>query len=94
MSTAGGNPIAELDGWRGRFYSTILDEAHLYAAVRYVENNPLWAGMVKKAEDYLWSSAREPIDGSKDGIVSERCYLQEEINNWGAIYWATGRVQV
>ena len=26
--------------WQGRFYSSILDERHLYAAVRYVENEP------------------------------------------------------
>jgi len=68
--------------WQGRFYSTILDEAHVYAAVRYVENNPLRAGIVKKAEDYRWSSAREHIDGSQDGIVSGRCYLLKEISNW------------
>lgn len=30
--------------WQGRFFSSILDERHLYAAVRYVENNPVRAG--------------------------------------------------
>jgi hypothetical protein len=35
-----------------------LDEKHLYAAVRYVENNPVKAGVVKKAEDYACSSGR------------------------------------
>jgi len=68
--------------WQGRFYSTILDEAHVYEAVRYVENNPLRAGIVKKAEDYRWSTARDHIDGSQDDIVSGKCYLREEIKSW------------
>ena len=67
--------------WQGRFYSTILDEAHVYAAVRYVENNPVRKGMVKKAEDYRWSSAREHIDAAPE-VVSGNCFLQQEIRNW------------
>jgi len=67
--------------WQGRFYSTILDEAHVYAAVRYVENNPVRTGMVKKAEDYRWSSAREHIDAAPE-VVSGNCFLQQEIRNW------------
>ncbi|MFH0800878.1 MAG: transposase [bacterium] len=33
--------------WQGRFYSCMIDERHLYAAVRYIENNPVRAGIVK-----------------------------------------------
>ena len=29
--------------WQGRFFSCSLDEIHLYAAVRYIENNPVRA---------------------------------------------------
>ena len=43
--------------WQGRFYSCILDDAHLYRAIRYVENNPVRAKIVKKAWEYKWSSA-------------------------------------
>jgi len=68
--------------WQGRFYSTILDEVHVYAAVRYVEKNPVRAGIVEKAEEYRWSSAKEHGKGSSDGIVSRRCYLLEEISDW------------
>ncbi|MBI1978327.1 MAG: hypothetical protein HYS55_06200 [Candidatus Omnitrophica bacterium] len=35
-----------------RFLSYVLSEAHLYAAVRYVELNPVKAKMVQAAEDY------------------------------------------
>jgi putative transposase len=43
--------------WQGRFFSSPLDQAHLVAAVRYVERNPVRAGIVRRAEAYPWSSA-------------------------------------
>lgn len=43
--------------FQGRFGSSVLDENHLLAAVRYVELNPVRAGMVKCAWEYPWSSA-------------------------------------
>jgi hypothetical protein len=42
---------------QARFYSTALDSDHLWNAVRYVERNPVRAGMVATAEVYPWSSA-------------------------------------
>ena len=45
--------------WQGRFNSCVLDEAHLYGAVRYVENNPVRAKIVKEAWSYNWSSAKD-----------------------------------
>lgn len=58
------------EGWRGhlfqgRFASYPMDKAHLMAAVRYVENNPVAAKMVERAEDYRWSSARSHIEGER-----------------------------
>lgn len=44
--------------WQARPYSCPLDEAHTWAAIRYVERNPVRAGIVGRAEDYPWSSAR------------------------------------
>src|SRR5580765_6855458 len=43
--------------WQGRFYSCPLDESHLWAALRYVELNPVRARMVESAELWRWSSA-------------------------------------
>ena len=43
--------------WQGRFYSCPLDEEHLWAALRYVELNPVRAGIVETAEAWTWSSA-------------------------------------
>jgi putative transposase len=56
--------------WQGRFYSCILDEEHLYAAVRYVENNPVRAGIVRKPQRYKWSSARSHVNRGKDSVLS------------------------
>lgn len=44
--------------WQGRFYSCVMDDVHLYRAVRYVEQNPVRAKMVPYPWDYPWSSAR------------------------------------
>lgn len=44
--------------WQGRYFSSALDEAYTYSAIRYIEQNPVRAGMVKDASEYSWSSAR------------------------------------
>jgi putative transposase len=44
--------------WQERFRSTPMDAMHLYNAIRYVEQNPVRAGLCEKPTDYLWSSAR------------------------------------
>ncbi len=43
--------------WQGRFYSCPLDAAHLWAALRYTELNPVRAGMVPEATAWPSSSA-------------------------------------
>jgi putative transposase len=43
--------------WANRYYSTALLEEHLWVAVRYIEQNPVRAGIVERAEDFRWSSA-------------------------------------
>jgi len=67
--------------WQGRFYSCILDERHLYAAVRYIENNPVRAGIVKRPWEYKWSSARIHVGEDKNSNLLEDCYLLKEIDN-------------
>lgn len=70
--------------WQGRFFSCILDEMHLYAAVRYVENNPVRAGIVRRPQDHHWSSAGAHVHNNSDLILSDDCYLTEEIEDWSA----------
>jgi putative transposase len=44
--------------WRNRFYSCPVEEAAEWLVVRYVEQNPVRAGMAATAAEYGWSSAR------------------------------------
>lgn len=48
----------------------MLDEAYLYTAVRYVELNPVRAGMVGKGEDYRWSSASAHCGLRRDALLA------------------------
>ncbi|UCB57635.1 MAG: transposase [Candidatus Omnitrophota bacterium] len=72
--------------WQGRFSSFPLDETYLYAAVRYVERNPVRAGLVKRAEDYPYSSAKAHIYKKKDILLSDN-FMLSEIKDW-AFYLA------
>ncbi len=67
--------------WQGRFFSCPMDEEYLFAAVRYVEQNPVKAGLVQNAEDYPWSSAKAHVKHSKDEILSD-CFLTNHITDW------------
>lgn len=43
--------------WQGRFKAfPIEQDDHLLTVLRYIERNPLRAGLVQKAEDWHWSS--------------------------------------
>ena len=55
--------------WQGRFASVVMDERHLLAALRYVALNPVRAGLVERAIDWRWSSARAHVSGRDDGVV-------------------------
>ncbi|MHB1033107.1 MAG: transposase [Pirellulales bacterium] len=55
--------------WQGRFASFVMDEAHLLAAVRYVEWNPVRAGLVADAGDWPWSSAKAHLSGRDDPLM-------------------------
>jgi len=55
--------------WQERFASFPMDERHLFAALRYVEMNPVAAGMVSAPARYRWSSARSHIEGTDDPLA-------------------------
>ncbi len=58
--------------WQGRFFSSALDDAYLWAAMCYVERNPVRAKIVRKAENYRWSSARAHCQGHTDGVLTKK----------------------
>ena len=55
--------------WQGRFFSCVLDDKHLYGAIRYVENNPVRVKAVKKAWLYKWSSAGLHVNEGQYGPI-------------------------
>lgn len=55
--------------WQERFYSFPMNEAHLAAAVRYVELNPVRAKLVSRARDWPWSSVHAHLKGEDDALV-------------------------
>ena len=68
--------------WQERFASFVMDESYLLAAVRYVELNPVRAGLVERPEDYCWSSARAHLAGDNDALVNVKPML-ERVSSWG-----------
>lgn len=67
--------------WEGRFKSFMVDEKYLYAAIRYVERNPVRARIANKAEEYEWSSARNHVNKGRSSLLSD-FYLLDEIEDW------------
>jgi putative transposase len=58
--------------WESRYHSCIVDkEKYLWAVARYIEQNPPRAKIVKKEEDFPYSSARAHIKGIRDEVLGE-----------------------
>jgi putative transposase len=70
--------------WQGRFASYPMAPAHLMTAVRYVELNPVRAGLVAQAEEWRWSSARAHVIGKGDGLTDVAA-LAPVHRNWRAM---------
>ena len=57
--------------WEGRFKSSLIDsERYLMTCYRYIEENPVRAGMVQSIEDYRWSSYHHNALGIIDELVT------------------------
>ncbi len=72
--------------WQDRYFSSPLDSAHFLNAVRYVELNPVRAGIADTAESYEWSSAAAHCGLRSDQLVAHRpgSVLFRSIDNWSA----------
>jgi putative transposase len=68
--------------WRARFMSCALDEPSVFEEVRFVENNPVRAGIAPLAEDYPWSSARNHVTGAPDPLLNGRSSLENAVPDW------------
>jgi len=58
--------------WEGRFKSCLVDSEHyLFALYKYIEMNPVKAGMVEELVDYPWSSYQHNALGKADRLITE-----------------------
>ena len=56
---------------QGRYKATVVDtEQYLFACHRYIELNPVRAGLARNARDYTWSSHRGNAFGVTDHLVT------------------------
>ncbi len=61
--------------WKSRYHSCIVDREHyLWAVTRYIEQNPKRAKMVRKEEEYPYSSAKAHIEGKRDNRLDEELF--------------------
>src|SRR3990172_1259898 len=61
--------------WESRYHSCIVDkEKYLWAVARYIEQNPVRAKIVNKAEEYPYSSAKAHIENVKYEILGEALF--------------------
>jgi putative transposase len=58
--------------WQGRFKSFAIEEDnHFLMVLRYVEANPVRAGLVSLAKDWPWSSHKDRIEENKDSLIDD-----------------------
>lgn len=56
--------------WEGRHKASLVQtERYLLTCCRYIELNPVRAGMVERPEDYPWSSHRANAQGADEGLI-------------------------
>lgn len=63
--------------WEGRYKASLVqEEGYLLACMRYIELNPVRAGMVKHPRAYRWSSYRANAEGRADAVLRpQQAYL-------------------
>ncbi len=82
--------------WEGRYKTSVIDtDAYLLQCCRYVELNPVKAGMTSGPEDYKWSSYRELVGLDRAKYVDRSEHYQllaaseeqriNRYNKWGPI---------
>jgi len=58
--------------WEGRYRAAPIDgDAYFLACCRYIELNPVRAGLARRPRDYQWSSYRAHALGAADALVSD-----------------------
>jgi putative transposase len=68
--------------WQGRFKSKLISQdSYLIECGKYIELNPVRAGIVQRPEDYRWSSYGYYAFGRDDALVSEDIFYEASGSN-------------
>ncbi len=69
--------------WEGRYKATVIDsEQYLLTCMRYIELNPVRAGMVKRPKEYPWSSYAINAEGKTSKLIkTHNIYRKLGANN-------------
>lgn len=68
--------------WQGRYASFPMDDTHLLLAARYIEQNPVRAGLCDKPHQWRWSSARHHLGIETDPLISQGDLLKTFTDDW------------
>jgi putative transposase len=69
--------------WQNRFFACVLQDAHLWTALAYVERNPVRTTIVSCAADYPWSSAAAHLSGAdSSGMLDMSWWRREGPADW------------
>jgi putative transposase len=72
--------------WQNRYYCSAFEGIRLPSVMRYVELNPVRAGLVRAAEDYAWSSALIHLGGADGlGLLDTTAWWRD----WTPEQWAS-----
>lgn len=69
--------------WQERFHSFVMDEEHLLAAVRYVELNPVRAGLCQHPDEWPWSSVHFHLHQRADQLITSGA-MRAYVDDWYA----------
>jgi putative transposase len=65
--------------WQNRYFSSVVEnENYLWAVARYVENNPVVAGLSTCAEEFKWSSAKYHLSQQPDRLLDQSSWLSPQ----------------
>ncbi len=68
--------------FQGRYKGIVIDrDSYMLEVIRYTHLNCVRAGIVKRPEDYKWSSYREYLSNRSDGIVNKAFILEQFSKN-------------
>jgi len=73
--------------WEGRFRSCLVPtESYVLACYRYIELNPVRAGMVAAPDDYPWSSFNANADRYEDAAITRHAALEAVGHGYRALF--------